>query len=174
MEKLNGFLHTIDSISIGFGKIVSHGALLMMGSIIYDVTARYFFFRPTIWAEETGRFLLTGYFLLGGAYTLCLEAHVKMDVLYGRLSPRKRAILDLFTASIFFFLMFILLWYGFEMAWKSIKTLERTESIWAPFLFPVKICIPIGCFILFLQGLAKFIRDFIIGITGIADETKRA
>lgn len=166
MGRLKLVLHMISLISVWTGKITSLATLAMMVTIVYDVVARYFFMRPTIWAEETDRFLLTGYFLLGGAYCLYYKGHVRMDVLYDHLSPRGKAIMDLFTAFVFFSVMVILMRYGWEAAWVALKHMERTESAWAPLTFPMKMAAPVGCFLMLLQGLAQFIRDLITAITG--------
>jgi TRAP-type mannitol/chloroaromatic compound transport system permease small subunit len=166
MGRLKLVLNSISLISVWTGKITSLATLAMMLTIVYDVVARYYFMRPTLWAEETDRFLLTGYFLLGGAYCLYYKGHVRMDVLYDHLSPRGKAIMDLFTAIVFFTIMVILTRYGWEAAWLALKNMERTESAWAPLTFPMKMAAPVGCFLMLLQGLAQFIRDLITAITG--------
>ncbi len=158
--------HAIDLISVWTGKLVSWRALAMMITIVYDVVARYFFMRPTIWAEETGRFLLTGYFLLGGAYTLYYKGHVRMDVLYTRLSVRGKAIMDVFTFFMFAFVMIIMIRFGSEMTWQSLRYWERTESYWAPPTFFVKVTVPISAFLMLLEGLAQLARDINTIFTG--------
>ncbi len=166
MGRLERVLHVIDLMSTWTGKTVSWLALAMMITIVYDVVARYFFMSPTIWAEETGRFLLTGYFLLGGAYTLYYKGHVRMDVLYTRLSVRGKAITDAFTFLMFAFVMIILIWFGSEMTWQSLKYWERTESYWAPPTFFVKVTVPISGLLMLLEGLAQLARDINTILTG--------
>jgi TRAP-type mannitol/chloroaromatic compound transport system permease small subunit len=166
MGKLKRVIYVIDLLSVWMGKIISWAAVVMMVTIVYDVVARYFFMRPTVWAEETNRFLLTGYFLLGGAYTLYYKGHVRMDVIYDRLSPRWKAITDLATFWMFLFCMALVVWFGSEAAWKSLKYIERTESYWAPPTFFVKITIPLSCLMMLLQGVAQLVRDVTTVITG--------
>lgn len=167
MKRLRLAIRVIDLASVWMGKIVSFWALAMMFAIVYEVGARYFLHRPTIWVEETSQFLLTGYFLLGGASCLYFGGHVKMDLVYQKLSLRKKAILDVVMAFFFFFLMFILIWQGWNIFWEALTLMQRTNSAWNPLTFPVKMTAPVGCFLLLLQGLAKFIRNLITAITAV-------
>ena len=104
--------------------------------------------------------------VLGGAYVLSRDAHVKMEVVYTRLPLRWRAILDLITAPVFFAFVGILLWQGWKMALMSISVLEHTNTMWGPPAYFSKMVIPLGAALILLQGLAKFIRDLITAITG--------
>ena len=156
----------IDKINDQVGKLVSFLVIFMIIVMTYEVVARYFFNSPTIWARETVMFLLGGYALLGGAYVLRHEAHVSMDILYQRLSQRRRAILDLITYILFFLFCAVLLWKGIDYAWRSISLRETTDSDWGPPEYIVKTIIPVGAFLILLQGLAQFIRNMITAITG--------
>ena len=166
MDKLRPALHVIDGITEITGKICSFAIIILIGILMSEVVLRYFFKSPTIWVEEMSQYLFSAYFLLGGAYTFYFRGHVKMDAIYIRFSPRGRAILDSCTAFLFFFLMGILTWQGGEIFWTALTRMERSMSYWAPPTFPMKMMIPIGCFLLLLQGLGKFARDIIMAITG--------
>lgn len=161
MKKSENILRYIDSISDLSGKIVSFLILILMGVVLIAVVMRYVVNRPTIWSHETGLYLFGGIIMLGAAYTLRHEGHVRMDALYGRFSPRGRAITDLATFIFFFLFIIVLLWKGWDMTWKAIRFMERTESFWGPVIWPSRIVIPIGAFLLLLQGLAKFVRDIL-------------
>ncbi|UCC61202.1 MAG: TRAP transporter small permease subunit [Dehalococcoidia bacterium] len=159
-------LRLIDHINDQVGKLISLLVIFMVGIMVYEVVARYVFDSPTIWAYETITFLLAGYAILGGAYVLRHGAHVNMDILYRRLSPRKQAILDLVTSGLFFLFCAVLIWKGSEWASRSIRLSETTTSTWAPVVYPIKMAIPVGAFLLLIQGLAKFIRDLMTAVTG--------
>jgi len=160
------FIDLIDKINDQVGKLISFLVIFMIIVMAYEVIARYFFNSPTIWARETVMFLLGGYALLGGAYVLRHEAHVNMDILYQRLSPKRRAILSLITYLLLFLFLAVLLWKGSEYAWRSIGLHETTDSDWGPPEYIIKTIIPIGAFLLLLQGFAQFIRNMITAITG--------
>ncbi|MFC1929779.1 TRAP transporter small permease subunit [Chloroflexota bacterium] len=166
MNKLRALLRTIDTISDKTGKFFSHFFLLMIVSLIFEIVARYVFNRPTFWAHETSLFIFGTIGIMGGAYALRHGAHVKVDVIYGRMSPRLQATFDTVTATLFFIFIGILVWRGTGMAVQSWLTLEHTPSVWGPPLYPLRTFVPIGAFFLLLQGLAKFTRDLIFAISG--------
>lgn len=166
MRGIKTILHVIDIISLTTGKIVSFLVIAMVGVTVYEVVMRYVFGAPTIWAFEMNYLMFGAYAILGGAYTLYLKGHVNVDILYGRLSIRGKAISDL--ATFVFFLIFsgLLLWKVGELAWDSLMIRERLSSAWAPPVYPLKLIMFVGVVLLLLQGLAKFIRDLTIAITG--------
>jgi len=160
------FLKTIDQISEKSGKAVSFLILLLVGVILYEIVARYFFRSPTIWAHEISQMIYGAYVILLGAYVLKRGGHVNVDLLYGRFQPRTRAIIDLFTWLLFFYFCGLLLWKGGEMAWDSFGFRETDSTSFAPPLYPIKMMIPLGALLILLQGLAKFIRDLTFAVTG--------
>ena len=166
MRKVWAVLHFVDTINERFGKIISFLAVGMMGVIVVEVVLRYGFNSPTLWALEAATFLYGSYCILGGAYVLLHRAHVNMDILYARLSPRKRAILDLFTSLLFFLFIGVMLWHGSMFAWKSVQGLERTWSLWRPPIWPVKLMLPLAALLILLQGIVKFVRDIETAVTG--------
>jgi len=89
---------------------------------------RYVFDKPTLFAHETGIYLYAFNGMMAGAWVLLHEEHVKMDALYGRLSPRTKAILDLITAPLFFYFCGLVLWQGWDMAYRSLTAFEHTPS----------------------------------------------
>lgn len=166
MRVLGKVFHIIDMISEWSGKLVSFLLLPLIAFIMYDVLMRYVFNRPTDWAHELSYLMFGTIWIIGGAYALVKGSHVKMEVIYNRLPLRRRAIIDLITAPLFFVFIGILLWKGWDLAWSSVLRLEHSNSFWSPPLYPVKMMIPLGAFLLLLQGVVRFIRDAIIAATG--------
>ncbi len=159
-------LLAIDVLSQWSGKIFSFLALAVVGVIAFEVVMRYGFNAPTIWAQETMQYLCGVLYMMGGAYALYAGEHVKVEVLHERFPPRIRALLDLITFPLFFLFCGTLLWLGGEFAWESVLLRETTFSGWAPPIYPIKLTIPLGAFLLLLQGLAKFVRDFKVAALG--------
>lgn len=160
----------IEAISSWSGKAVSILLLALIGVITYEVVARYAFNAPTTWAFETMVFSAGVLYVIGGAYTYHLRAHVIVDIVYNMFSPRGKALLDIFVCFTFFLIYVgIVLSMGGIAAWESIIGNEHTGSFWDPPLYPVKVMVPIGFFLILLQGLAKLIRDVRTVITGKAD-----
>lgn len=166
METIKAILQIIDSISEWTGKFVSFFIVIIISVTIWEVILRYVFGAPTVWAFDAAYLIFGAYGVLGGAYTLYFKGHVNVDILYGRLPLRARAIVDLVTSIFFFLFCGLLLWKGGEMAWDSLKIMERGSSAWSPPVYPIKLTIPVGAFLLLLQGTAKFIRDLLVVVKG--------
>ncbi|MBA7469041.1 hypothetical protein ES707_04303 [subsurface metagenome] len=162
MRKVAAFCHVIDAISERVGKGISYLVILMVLLLVYEVIMRYAFNSPTVFAHEASLFLYGTTGMLAGAWVLRHEGHVRMDAIYGRLSPRTRAIIDLATAPLFFLLVGVVLWTGWDMAYFSVKVNEHTQTPWGPPYYPLKLAIPLAALLILLQGIVKFIRDFFL------------
>ncbi len=160
------FLRAIDLLNEKTGKGVSYLIIFLLMVIIYEIICRYIFNNPTIWAHETSQMIYGAYVILLGGYVLQRGGHVNVEILYGRFSSRQKAIIDLFTWLLFFYFCGLLFIKGSEMAWDSFKVRETEPTAFAPPVYPIKMTIPIGAFLLLLQGLAKFIRDLRLAFSG--------
>jgi TRAP-type mannitol/chloroaromatic compound transport system permease small subunit len=152
-------LDTIDKINRWIGKMVSIFVLLIMSITLLEVVLRYGFNRPTMWVHETSQQIFAIAFLLGSAYTLQEGGHVRVDILYRRLSTRGRAILEIVTSILYFLFNGVLLWKGGEMAYESVMMLEKTQTPWEPYVFHVILALPIAAVLMLLQGIVDFIRN---------------
>jgi TRAP-type mannitol/chloroaromatic compound transport system permease small subunit len=159
-------LKVIDSISEWTGKISSFLIIVITGVILFEVIARYIFNAPTIWAHEISLALYGVYVALLGAYVLVTGGHVNVDILYGRFSPRTRAGVNLFSWLIFFLWCGALVWIGWVRGWESLLIGERESTAFGCPIYPVKLSLAVGGSLLFLQGLAGYIRNIYTFITG--------
>lgn len=171
MEGTQKILGAIDALSEWTGKAVSFLILGLALVIGYEVVMRYGFNRPTVWVHEFSVMLFGTAMIISGAYVLRHNGHITMDIVYGMLSERTRAILDVIT----YFLLtlpfiLVLLWFGGDRAWKSLLTLEQDSTQWGPPIYPFRIMLPVGAFLLLLQSLAKLTRDFIVIFGGKREE----
>ncbi len=156
----------IDALNDRTGKIASFLMPLLIIFETYEVISRYMFGHPTIWITELSAMIFGTFILLGGGYTLRHGAHANMDILYGTLPKRGKALMDLITFFLFLAFVGILFWQGGQMAWRSVAMLEHDSTEWAPPLYYFKMTLPIGAGLLLLQGLAKFLKDLIILVKG--------
>ena len=163
---MKAILSVIDSASEWTGKIFSYLWIVVVILTSLEVILRYGFAAPTLWGYETMLFLAGAIYMMGGAYTLLHRKHVYVDTVYNRFSPRMRAILDLITFPVFLAFVLILLLAGAERAWFAIMIREGSGSPWNPPIYPILSTIPLGAFLVLLQGLAKFIRDLTLAIKG--------
>lgn len=160
------FLKLIDEINEKIGKAVSYLIILLGVVILYEIIARYIFNRPTIWVHETAQMIFGAYAILLGAYALRRGGHVNVDILYGRFSPRTRAVIDLFTWLLFYIFCGLILVKGWDMAWDSYRLGETDSTVFAPPLYPIKMMIPLGALLILLQGLTKTVKDFMLAFRG--------
>lgn len=159
-------LRFIDNLSDKSGKVISPMIYVVLGTLVFEVFARYLFNRPTIWAHETSTFFYGAYFMLGAAYCLRHEGMITVDIIQRRLPRRIQALLNMITFVFFLAVCLVLLWLGGKDALYSWKVGEHTNTTWEPPLYPLKTVIPVAAFLLLLQGIARFIRDASIACTG--------
>ncbi|NWG02707.1 MAG: TRAP transporter small permease subunit [Syntrophaceae bacterium] len=159
-------LEVIDSISDWTGKIFSFLIVIITGVILFEIIARYIFGKPTTWAFEISLALYGIYVALLGAYTLVTGGHVNVDILYARFSPRTKAGVSLFSWSIFFLWCGALVWTGWIRGWESLMIRESESTAFGCPIYPVKLSLAVGGFMLFLQGLAGYIRNAYTFMTG--------
>lgn len=156
------FCHSIDMLNEWAGRIAAWLIIPLCLIVTYDVILRYIFNRPTVWAWDIDVQLLGASVVLGGGYTLLYNGHIGVDVFVEGLSKRKRAIVEAITSVFFFLGVGVLVWEGAKVAWFSVETREVDFTYFAPPVYPLKVVIAIGFLLLFLQGIAKFIRDIIL------------
>lgn len=155
-------LQSIDKMNTFVANVVCWTVILSMLSIIFEIIMRYVAHSPTRWVSELNGNLLCLYILLGGGYTLLIEGHVKVDVIYERLTTKNRAILDIVTSIVFFAFIGVLVWQAAEMTISSIEMKRRSSGSMQWPLWPIQTAIAVGAFLMLLQGIAKLARDIII------------
>ena len=112
-------------------------------------------------------------FLLGAGYTLKHNGHVRIDVLYGRFSPKARAWVDLLGGLLFLLPMAALIgWLGWAAFVNSLAIGETSPDAGGLLRWPIKLAIPAGFGLLFLQGLSEVIKRaaFLAGRLELAEE----
>jgi len=167
MKWLRSAVQRIDASNEIIAKTVRWLIPVIMCITVYNVVLRYLFDAPTTWAYELAGLLLGPFWLLCGGYVLLKDAHVRMDIFYRHFTPRKQAIMDLVTYTLFLFYCSLILIYGWDFFWLSvIRQTRSSKSIWRPLLWPFNAAIPIGAALILLAGIAKYIRDLYIAITG--------
>jgi TRAP-type mannitol/chloroaromatic compound transport system permease small subunit len=157
--KILGFVRWIDTINDWIGKIFCSTLIFIMVFAVYEVVRRYFFSNPTTWVWEINSQLLCFMGALGGGYALLHNSHVSVDIVVARLSPRAKAIIDIITSPLFFLFSGCLIWYGSKEAFRAYAVDQHVISTFASPLWPIKSIIALGGILIFLQGLAKLIRD---------------
>ena len=92
------YIKFIDYISLKTGRATMYLVFVMMFILILSFVTRNIINIPLIWIIEMAQFVMTGYYLLGGGYSLLSDDHVRMDLIYSRLKDRTKAMLDMITS----------------------------------------------------------------------------
>ena len=156
--KLPHYIDRLSEASGAFGKWFAF-LLVIIGS--YETISRHFFGAPTIWAYDSLCMAGGAVYLLGASYTYLKDSHIRVDLLYSRLSPRRQAVLNIVGALVFFFpLMGVLMWEAIKWAIRAWRINEvMFNSFWYPPAAPYRTLVAVGLVLLVLQGVARLIRD---------------
>jgi TRAP-type mannitol/chloroaromatic compound transport system permease small subunit len=158
-KPIRTYVRCVEAVNRVIGRLVMYLIFAMMGVLLFSSGSRTFFNTSHIWVVETAQFMLAAYYLLGGAYSLQLDSHVRMDLLYSRWSPRTRALVDALTIGFLIFYLVFLLVGGISSTQYALQYGQKNYSSWAPPLAPIKIIMTIGIALMLLQAIATFFRD---------------
>lgn len=160
MQKLQNLFFRIDAFSTRIGQAFSWLMVPLTLMICYEVFARYLFNRSNAWAFDAQLMLYGSVFMMAGAYTLAKSGHVRGDILYGFLSPRQQASIDLILYFVFFIPGVAALAYAGVMFAGDSWAINEHSSITAdgPPIYPFKAIIPLAGALLMLQGVVEILR----------------
>jgi TRAP-type mannitol/chloroaromatic compound transport system permease small subunit len=150
----------VDKVSTWVGQAFSFLIVLLTLHVTWEVFSRYALDAPRAWAFDAMIMLYGTLFMMAGAYTLARNGHVRGDVLYGYLSPRSQATIDLALYVVFFLPGVIALTYaGYFYAAESWRINEHSTITYdGPPIYPFKTVIPVAGAFLLAQGIVEMIR----------------
>jgi TRAP-type mannitol/chloroaromatic compound transport system permease small subunit len=156
----NRLTQALDAISRVVGRATAWLIIPMVGSLVYEVFARYLFDAPTVWAYDMTYMLYGTFFMLGSAWTLQRGGHIRTDTFYANWSPRRQALVDAACYVLFYLpAMGVFLKLGAEYFWKSFQQNERiVTSPWLPIVWPFKFVMPATAALLIIQGVSELIK----------------
>ncbi len=158
-----------EAINEWLGRLISWLSLGMVLATFSVVVLRYAFDLGWIWLQESVTFMHAGLFLVGAAYTLKHQGHVRVDIFYRRFSPRAQAWVDL-LGTLFLLLpvcvfIFIVSWDYVAQSWVLHEGSREAGGLDGVYLLKSLILAMAG--LLVLQGLAMGIRA-LLQLTGHA------
>ena len=117
---------------------------------------------PTLWAYDISRMTGGVLFMIGAGYALMRGVHIRADFLFRNWSPKTQATVDATLYLLFYFpAMLLFFWSASDFWWDAFVKGETTmDSTWAPILWPARLAMPVGAFLLLLQGLPELFRAF--------------
>lgn len=152
------YVRLVEGLNYRVGRVAMYLVYVLMGVLMWGAMARAAG-TPQIWTDQMGQFVLMGYFMIGGAYSLQMASAVRMDLFYGTWSDRTKAAVDAVTILALIFYLVVLLWGGIDSTQYALEYGERMRGLWRPYMAPVKIVMVIGIVLMILQCTAILLRD---------------
>ena len=153
------YVNTIDYISLKTGRATMYLVFVMMFILILSFVTRNIINIPLIWIIEMAQFVMTGYYLLGGGYSMLTDDHVRMDLIYSKLKDKTKALLDSLTSVFLVFYLVVLFYGSISSLTYTIETNQRLFTAWAPYVWPIKSIMTFGILLMLLQSIAIFFKD---------------
>ncbi len=164
MKALQAIADLIDMLNENLGRTVAWMTLAMVLITFIIVVLRYVFNMGWIAMQESVTYLHAAVFMLGAAYTLKREGHVRVDIFYSRMGERGRAWVDLVGALLLLLpVAGFILWVSWGYAASSWALMEGSrEQGGLPGVFLLKSLIPLLGVLLLLQGISQAIRSVLV------------
>jgi TRAP-type mannitol/chloroaromatic compound transport system permease small subunit len=158
---MDRFIAGLDWINRAIGSTVCWFALAMVLLQFGIVILRYLFGISYIFLQEGVLYMHAGLFMLGTGYALLVGEHVRVDIFYGQLGVRGRAVIDVFGGLVLLLpSMLVILWVTWPFVRRSWIFLEGPLSVGGiPASFLLKSLIPAFCVLLSLQGISLILSS---------------
>ena len=190
MRAMRGYIRVVDAVNYRLGRVVMYGIFAMIAVLLWSSISKTFFL-PSMWTLEVAQFALVAYYMLGGPYSIQMGANVRMDLFYHAWSDRRKAWFDAFTVLFLLFYLGVMLYgalvstayslgyfgdapfaffgnlvwafltAGREGAGEVLGYLERSPTAWRPLLWPIKLVMCIGVFLMLLQAISELMKDIL-------------
>ena len=184
------YIRGIDAMNRAIGRLAMYLIFVLVAVLLYSSFSKVAL-SPSLWTLETAQFVMVAYFVLGGPYAIQMGANVRMDLFYSDWSLRQKAWVDSITVlflmfylgvlfygavgstayafgyfgtepfSFFSDLFLTLITQGANAAGENLGFMERSSTAWRPYLWPIKVLLCIGVFLMLLQCLAELFRDIL-------------
>ena len=152
--------NAVDRAIEAISKALSYSFALSIVVTIYDVVCDVAFSAPTVWVYDVVTTAIAVAFLIGGSYALMRREHIRITVVYDRLSSRTRLRCDVVTSllAIVYFVAFA--WFAFNMARLAVTDWEVGGSAWAqPTPVVVKVAMVLGAALMIVQMISNIRGD---------------
>ncbi|NRB30037.1 MAG: TRAP transporter large permease subunit, partial [Rhizobiaceae bacterium] len=168
----------IDVLNLWAGRLICLLLVPLIFVMVFEVVSRTLFgtftswgmnefaisigLGPTLWAYDISRMTGGVLFMIGAGYALMRGVHIRADFLFRNWSPKTQATVDATLYLLFYFpAMLLFFWSAADFWWDAFVKGETTmDSTWAPILWPARLAMPVGAFLLLLQGLPELFRAF--------------
>ncbi len=154
----------LDRISDATGRMTAWLTLAMVLLTTIIVVMRYVFDAGQIWMQESVTWMHAAVFMVGAAYTLLHEEHVRVDIFYRNMSARRRALVDFLGVLLFLLpLCVFLAWMALDFAlvsWSIKESSREPGGLPYPMIPLLKSIVIVMPALVALQGLSMLLRSF--------------
>ncbi len=178
---LRAYIAAIDWFNRTIGRLMMYGIFAMMAILLWSIISK-FGDQPSLWTLEAAQFAMIAYFFLGGPYAVQMGSHVRMDLFYDNWSLKRKAITDLITVFCLLVYLGVLLWgalgstayslgyfgsdpfsflTGILTGTEEPGTMERSRTIWRPYMWPIKVVLCVGIVLMLLQAVSELFKDIL-------------
>ena len=152
------YIRAVEAVNRRVGRVAMYLIFVLGGILLWSSISKTLFV-PSLWTLEMAQFMMVAYYVLGGPYSIQLDANVRMDLVYGSWSPRTKAWVDAFSVLFLIYFLGVLLYGGIQSTGYSLEYGERSPTAWRPYLWPIKIVMCVGIVLMLLQASAEFLKD---------------
>ena len=152
------YVRAVDAVNYRIGRAMMYGIFVMVGILLWSSISKTFFL-PSLWTLEVAQFAMVAYYILGGPYSIQMGSNVRMDLFYSNWSDQKKAWVDALTVFFLIFFLGVLIYGAIESTSYSFQYSERSPTAWRPYLWPIKVTMCIGFFLMLLQAISEFFKD---------------
>ena len=159
IERVTG---PLDAISRNVGKVGAWFLIPIISVVMIDVVTRRFFTLGSVTLQELEWHFHAITFLLCASWTHLIDGHVRVDILYARLSQRGKAMVDM-TGGIVFLIPFcvVMIWLGSRFVWDSFLMHEVSDAPGGlQYRFLIKSMFPAGFVLLLIQGVSATLKNY--------------
>ncbi len=144
-------------------EVLSRNSFSILQNAGFEDLARTLGLGPTLWVYDTSRMIAGVLFMAGAGYGLMRGVHIRADFLYRNWSAKTQATVDALLYLLFFMpSMIFFTVIASEFWWVAFSRGEtmQVDSAWGPVLWPARLAMPVGAFLLMLQGIPETFRAF--------------
>lgn len=160
MNLIRRYIRIVDAVNYRLGRIIMYGIFVMVAILLWSSISKTFLL-PSMWTLELAQFAMVAYYMLGGPYSIQMGSNVRMDLFYADWSDKKKAQIDAITVLFLLFYLGVLLYGAIDSTSYSLKYNERSPTAWRPYLWPIKITMCVGIFLMLLQAISELFKDIL-------------
>ena len=155
---IRSYVRIVDDVNRRLGRIIMYFIFVMIAILLWSSISKTTGW-PSLWTLEMAQFAMVTYYILGGPYSIQLGSNVRMDLFYGEWSIKKKAWFDAITVLCLMTYLGVLLYGAIESTAYSFEYWERSNTIWRPYMWPIKSVMCLGILLMLLQAISEFFKD---------------